>query len=334
MLPAPKEMDDGPRRDNPIILHFTHAIGGIIMDRLEMLRTFVAVADHASFAEAARRLRVSPTAASRAVAALEESLGTALLRRTTRSVRLTGEGALYLERCRAALADLDDAALALRGHGATPGGTLVITAPVTFGRLHILPVVTGLLQAYPALTVELTLVDRVVRLVDEGIDIAVRIGDLSDSSLHALKVAEVRRILVASPAYLASRGTPANAADLHNHAIISFTEIDRAHEWRFGAAGKPAIRIEPRLTVNTADAAIAAAADGAGIARVLSYQAIDAIAAGRVVSLLDDCAPPPIPVHLVYQANRRASVNVRAFIDAARARFAGLNLSGDPGHGQ
>ncbi|RUN75611.1 LysR family transcriptional regulator [Sphingomonas sp. TF3] len=298
------------------------------MDRLEMLRTFVAVADHASFAEAARLLRVSPTAASRAVAALELSLGTPLLRRTTRSVRLTDEGAAYLERCRAALIELDDAALALQGAGALPGGSLVVTAPVTFGRLHILPIATGLLRDHPRLDVELTLIDRVVRLVDEGIDVAVRIGDLSDSSLHALKVAEVRRVLVASPGYLAAHGAPGNVPALHGHALISFTEIDRAHEWRFGTTGKTAIRIEPRLTVNTADAAIAAATDGVGIARVLSYQALAAIASGRLVTVLDGAAPPPAPVHLVYQANRRASVNVRAFIDAARAHFSGLDLTG------
>lgn len=298
------------------------------MDRLEMLRTFVAVADHASFAEAARRLRVSPTAASRAVAALELSLGTPLLRRTTRSVRLTDEGAAYLERCRAALIELDDAALALQSAGALPGGSLVVTAPVTFGRLHILPIATGLLRDHPRLDVELTLIDRVVRLVDEGIDVAVRIGDLSDSSLHALKVAEVRRVLVASPGYLAAHGAPGNVPALHGHALISFTEIDRALEWRFGTTGKTAIRIEPRLTVNTADAAIAAATDGVGIARVLSYQALAAIASGQLVTVLDGAAPPPAPVHLVYQANRRASVNVRAFIDAARAHFSGLDLTG------
>jgi DNA-binding transcriptional LysR family regulator len=296
------------------------------MDQFEMIRTFVAVADKGSFAEAARRQRVSPTAASRSVAMLEKTLGTALLSRTTRSVRLTDAGALYLERCRAILADLDDAALALRGDCAAPGGTLVITAPVTFGRLHILPIATGLLRDFPALKVEMTLIDRVVRLVDEGVDIAVRIGDLSDSSLHALKIAEVRRILVASPAYLAKYGTPANVAALHQHALISFTELERADEWRFGPSGKPAIRIEPRLIVNTADAAIAAAAADAGIARVLSYQALATITTGYVATLLDEYAPPPVPVHLVYQANRRASANVRAFIEAARIYFASLDL--------
>lgn len=298
------------------------------MDRLDMLRTFVAVADHASFAEAARRMRISPTAASRAVATLEDSLGAVLLRRTTRSVRLTEEGAAYLRHCRAALGELDDAALALRGDKATPSGTLVLTAPVTFGRLHILPIVTTLLRANPGLKVELTLIDRVVRLVDEGVDVAVRIGDLSDSGLHALKVAEVRRVLVASPAYLAAHGRPANVPALHDHALLSFVEIDRAQEWRFGPNGKIAIRIEPRLTLNTADAAVRAAIDGLGIVRLLSYQTLDAVASCRLVTVFDELAPPPIPVHLVYQASRRASINVRALIDAARSYFSGLDLSG------
>lgn len=297
------------------------------MDRLDALRTFVAVADRASFAEAARIMRISPTAASRAVASLEASLGTALLRRTTRSVRLTEHGAAYLERCRAALIELDDAALTLRGDGATPGGTLVITAPVTFGRLHILPLANRLLRQNRGLRVSLTLIDRVVRLVDEGIDVAVRIGDLSDSSLHALKIAEVRRILVASPAYLAARGMPATIPALHDHDLISFAELDRASEWRFGPSGKPAIRVEPRLIVNSADATIAAAIEGLGIARVLSYQALDALSIGKLVALHDQLAPPPVPVHLVYQANRRASVNVRAFIEAARGHFLGLDLT-------
>jgi DNA-binding transcriptional LysR family regulator len=324
---CPLKMSSTPFCDNPFNRNFTIADIGTIMDRLEELRTFVAVADQASFAEAARRMRISPTAASRAVASLEASLGATLLQRTTRSVRLTEDGAAYLEHCRAALAELDDAALALRGDGATPGGTLVITAPVAFGRLHILPVAVRLLRTHGAIKVELTLIDRVVRLVDEGIDVAVRIGDLSDSSLHALKITEVRRVLVASPGYLALRGSPANVPALHDHALISFAELDRALEWRFGPGGKPAIRIEPRLIVNTADAVIAAAMDGMGIARVLSYQAIEAIAAGKLVTLLDDMSPPPIPVHLVYQANRRASVNVRAFIDAAREHFGELRLT-------
>ena len=292
-----------------------------------MLRIFVAVADRASFAEAARRLRVSPTAASRAISALEVSLGATLLRRTTRSVRLTEDGAIYLERCRVILAEIESAELAVRGAGATPGGGLVVTAPVTFGRLHILPIIGGLLRAHPALKVDLLLVDRNVRLVDEGVDVAVRIGDLSDSSLQAAKVSEVRRILVASPGYIVANGEPMAVAALRDHALVSFSEIDRSQEWRFGGDGQPTIRIEPRLTVNTADAAVAAAIDGVGIARVLSYQAIDAIAAGRLVTILDADAPPPIPVHLVFQANRRGSANVRGMLASARRYFGGRDLT-------
>lgn len=272
-------------------------------------------------------MRISPTAASRAVASLEQSLGVVLLQRTTRSVRLTEDGATYLQHCRVALTELDDAALALRGGQATPSGKLVLTAPVTFGRLHILPIIAQLLRSNQGLKVEVTLIDRVVRLVDEGIDVAVRIGDLSDTSLHALKVAEVRRVLVASPNYFAVHGQPKNIPGLHDHALLSFTELDHMHEWRFGPSGKIAIRIEPRLTLNTADAAVTAAIEGLGIVRLLSYQANDAIAAGQLVTIFDELAPPPLPVHLVYQANRRTSPNVRAFIDIAKAYFKGRNLT-------
>ena len=293
------------------------------MDRLDALRTFIAVADKGSFTEAARSLNVSGTAATRAVASLEASLGAALFRRTTRSVRLTDDGIAYLDRCRAALADLDDAAEMLRGRSSEPRGTLVVTAPVVFGRLHILPVITGLLERFPALDVRLSLIDRVVRLAEEGIDVAVRIADLSDSALHALRVAEIRRVLTASPEYLMQHNAPKSASDLHDHALISFDQLAGAtSEWRFGQTGKPAIRIAPRLTVNSADAAISAARAGLGIVRTLSYQVADDIAAGRLTPLLVDLEPPPVPVNLVFQANRRSTPNVRAFLDAAKLYFA------------
>ncbi len=291
------------------------------MDRLDMLRTFVAVADAASFAEGARRRHVSATAASRAIATLEADLGSELLSRTTRSVRLTDAGAAYLSHCRTALAELDDAALELKGKGAAPGGAMIVTAPVVFGRLHIVPLITRLLIAHPALSVRMLLVDRVVRLVDEGIDIAIRIGDLADSALHAIKLGDVQRRLVASPDFVARAGAPRNAAALHDYCLISFDTIDTGHDWRFGDGST--IRIAPRLTVNGADAAILAAEQGLGIARILSYQVADAVAAGRLVTVLDDIAPLPMPVHLVYQPRRGAQPNVRAFIEAARTHFAG-----------
>lgn len=293
------------------------------MDRLDSLRTFIAVADKGSFTEAARSLNVSGTAATRAVSSLEAALGVTLFMRTTRSVRLTEEGAAYLERCRAALADLDDAAEMLRGRTSEPRGTLVVTAPVVFGRLHILPVVTQLLARFPAFDVRLMLIDRVVRLAEEGIDVAVRIADLSDSALHALRVAEVRRVLTASPDYLAKHGEPRSATELHEHVLISFDQLAGANsEWRFGATGKPAIRIAPRLTVNSADAAIAAARAGLGIVRTLSYQVAEDIAAGRLKPVLVDLEPPPVPVNLVFQGSRRSSPNVRTFLDTAKLHFA------------
>ncbi len=288
------------------------------MDRLDRLRVFVAIADKASFTEAARALGVSPTAASRGVAELETSLGVALLRRTTRSVALTPEGAAYLERCRRVLEELDDAARSIRGDKADPRGLLIVTAPVLFGRMHILPIVTHLLRAYTELDVRLGLTDRFTRLVEEGVDVAVRIGDLADSSLHATRVAEVRRVLVASPAYVAARGAPATPADLSDHDIIAFEGFILNGEWRFGPKLETVVRCEPRLVTDSIEAAIDAAIEGIGIARALSYQTDHHVAAGRLSYLLSDVEPPPWPVNLVYQANRLRAPNVRAFLDEAR----------------
>lgn len=291
------------------------------MDRLDQLRLFANVAEQASFAEAARRQGVSPTAASRAVAALEAELGATLLHRTTRSVTLTPEGAAYLERCRRALEELDEGARSLRGEDASPRGLLILTAPVVFGRLHILPLVTALLREHPALEVRMALTDRVVRLAEEGIDVAVRIGPLPDSALHAVTLTEVRRVLVASPAYLAARGEPTDVAALHAHDLIAFDNFTRNGEWRFGPAGGTVQRVQPRLLTNSVEATIDAAIDGLGIARVLSYQVAGHLAAGRLRRLLPAEEPPALPVSLVFQANRQRSPNVRALIALARARI-------------
>ncbi len=288
------------------------------MDGLDRLRVFVAIADKASFTEAARALGISPTATSRGMAELETSLGVALLRRTTRSVTLTPEGAAYLERCRRVLEDLDDAARSIRGDKAEPRGLLIVTAPVLFGRMHILPIVTRLLRAYPGLDVRLTLTDRFARLVEEGVDVAVRIGDLADSSLHALRLTEVRRVLIASPAYLAARGEPTTPTDLRGHDIIAFEGFALNGEWRFGPKLETVVRCEPRLLTDSIEAAIDAAIEGIGIARTLSYQVDHHVAAGRLRYLLTDLEPPPWPVNLVYQANRLRSPNVRVFLDEAR----------------
>jgi DNA-binding transcriptional LysR family regulator len=292
------------------------------MDHMLALRTFVAVANKGSFVEAARALGISPTAASRGIAALEESLGVTLLRRTTRSVALTPEGETYLDRCRRALEELDDAARVVRGDAAEPRGLLIVTAPVVFGRMHILPLVDRLLRAHPALDVRLTLTDRVVRLVEEGIDVAVRIADLSDSALHAVRITQVRRVLVASPKYLKSRGVPATAAELGHHDLIAFDNFTRNGEWRFGPGGEEAVKCEPRLMTNSVEAAIDATLSGLGISRVLDYQVEQHIAAGRLRYVLASQDPPPVPVSLVYQANRLRSPNARVLIEAARHHFA------------
>ncbi|PTM42745.1 LysR family transcriptional regulator [Bosea sp. 124] len=288
------------------------------MDRMLALRTFAAVARLRSFAAAARQLRLSPTAASRAVALLEDELGTPLLLRTTRSVSLTAEGAAYLEACQSALEQLDDAARRIRGEDAEPRGRLVVTAPVVFGRMHVLPVVTRLLRAHPRLSVQLQLADRVVRLAEEGVDAAVRIGELADSALHQVKLAQVRRILVASPAYLAARGEPTDVAGLAGHDLIAFDTFTANGEWRFTASGRPAARVEARLITNSVETAIDAATAGLGICRVLSYQVRRDLADGRLRRILQDFEPPALPVSLIFPANRRGSPNVGAFIKAAQ----------------
>lgn len=291
------------------------------MDRLDMLRTFAEVADRASFTEAARERRISPTAASRAVASLERMLGVSLFRRTTRQVALTPEGATYLEQCRHALALLDDAARTLRGEDAEPRGLLVVTAPVVFGRMHILPLIADLLCAHPALDVRLTLTDRVVRLVEEGIDVAVRIADLPDSALHAVRLGEVRRVLVASPGYLAARGAPSAVEALGEHDLIVFDAFAQNGEWRFGGKGRPALRVEPRLLTNSVEAAIDAAVAGLGITRALSYQVSSHIAEGRLTAVLSEHEPPAVPVTLLFQTSRQRSPNLRAFVDLASKRL-------------
>ncbi len=291
------------------------------MDRLGALRTFVAVAQRGSFSEAARTLHVSPTAASRAIGDLEDSLGVLLLRRTTRSVSLTPEGAAYLERCKIALDELDDAERSIRGETAEPRGVLRLTAPELFGRLHILPIAMALMAAHPDLHVELVLTDRLVKLVEDGVDVAVRIADLSDSAMHAIRVSEIHRVLVASPDYLARRGTPESVAHLHDHDLIMFDNFAPNGEWRFGTQGKPAIKIEPRLMTNNISAAVDAVIAGGGIARLMCYQVADHARAGRLAYLLTEFTPPSVPVNLVFQAKRRSAPNVRAFIDAARAHF-------------
>lgn len=286
------------------------------------MATFLAVVDSGGFASAARQLNQSPPAVTRAVADLEERLGLRLLTRTTRVVRVTEAGARYAEDCRRILADIDEAEAAAAGSHATPRGTLHLTAPAMFGRLHVTPIVVSYLQAFPEVDVECLFVDRVVNVVEEGIDIAVRIGELPDSSLQAVRVGGVRRVLVAAPSYLSAHGVPQRPEDLSQHLLISASGISPVADWRFNDHGKPLmIRTQPRLRTTTNDSAIAAAVAGLGITRLMSYQAADAVRSGALQLLLEDYETAPLPVHLVHHEGRRVTQKVRAFIDLAVERL-------------
>lgn len=295
------------------------------MDKLRTLKTFIAVAEHSSFAEAGRRLHMSPTTVSRAIAGLEADLGVQLLMRTTRSVRLTDEGAGFLTRCKAGIAEIEAAYDAAQSGLNLPRGTLTVTAPVIFGRQHVLPIVVELLQRYPELQVRLRLLDRVVSLVDEGIDVAVRIANLPDSSLHMLRLGEVRPVFSASPAYLNARGRPMSTNQLRNHDLIGLEDESGPHRgWgqdafrRFGQAA--------RIAVNNMDAAVSAAVAGLGIVRTLSYQIADELAAGRLERILVDDTAPALPISLLFQSGRKDHPNVRAFVNVARRHLPGQSL--------
>lgn len=293
------------------------------MDRLEAFEMFTAVAERGGFAAAARSLRSSPPAVTRGIAALEQRLGTSLFHRTTRAVSLTDEGTRLLERIKPILAALDDVEKAVRGAQAEPSGLLYITAPVAFGRLHVLPVVAELLDRHKQLDIRMTLVDRNVRIVEEGIDMAVRIGALPDSSMKAVRIGAVRQVLVASPAYLARTGAPSAPQDLVDHRLIAMDGPRAGTEWRFGEKGRMRIEVRPRLLLNTVDSAIAAAEAGIGIANLLSYQADAGLSAGRLVEVLRDHGTEPIPIQLLFDAGRSRSPAARAFIEAMRERASG-----------
>jgi DNA-binding transcriptional LysR family regulator len=292
------------------------------MDRTDGIAVFVEVADHGSFAEAARRLGRSPAAVTRAVAELEARLGVRLLTRTTRAVSTTEAGERFLGGAKRVLADLDEIERAAAGEGTAPRGELRLTAPILFGRLHVLPIVTEFLDRFPDVRVALTLIDRPVDLVEEGLDVAVRIGALAESSAVATRVGAVRRIVVASPDYLAQRGTPQVPADLQAHAVVAFSGIAGVEHWVFReAAGDASVAIRPRLVVTTAEAAIDAAKAGFGITRVLSYQAAEDVARGSLLRVLPAYEGDDVPIHLVYPGGRHPPPKLRAFLDFTMPRL-------------
>ena len=298
------------------------------MDRLQGMEIFVAVAEAGGFAKAAARLHLSPPVVTRAVAALEERLGVRLLNRTTRSVAPTEAGLRFLDSARTLLHQVEAAEKEVAGDLAEPSGQLTVSASVTLGRCAVAPVAAEFLRAWPKVSISLLFVDRPVNLVEEGIDVAVRIGELPDSSLVARRVGGVRRVLVASPGYLAAHGTPHAAAELRSHDVIGFTGLMPNREWHYLQDGRSEhLRLSPRLETNDLTAAIAAAEAGDGITLAPCYVVAEAISQGRLVPVLPHLAGPPVPVQVVHAQSRLAAPKLRAFVDLAvrrlRERLAG-----------
>lgn len=289
------------------------------MDRWQAMRIFVKVAETASFAEAARQLNLSAPAVTRAIAALEETIGARLFVRTTRSVKLTEGGGRYLEDCRRILSDIVEAEAAAGGSYATPTGTLSVTASLLFGQMHVLPILMDYLDAYPSMAVRTLFIDRPVNIIDEGIDVAVRIGHLPDSGFTAIRVGRVRRVVCGAPAYFARHGTPASPADLRDHRIAASTSAWASTDWRFG--GDQRVTVRPALQCNTNEAVISAALAGWGLTRVLHYQVGPALDSGRLRIVLAEHEEDPLPIHVLHPEGRHAPAKVRAFVDLAVDRL-------------
>jgi DNA-binding transcriptional LysR family regulator len=300
------------------------------MDRFQEMQVFLAVAEEQGFAAAARRLNMSPPSVTRAVAALEERIGTLLLARTTRSVHITEAGQRYVEDCRRILAELEEAEESAAGSHAIARGQLTLTAPVLFGELFVTPVLVDYLEQHPAVSIKALLVDRVVSMVDEGIDVAVRIGNLPDSGLHTVKVGEVRLVVCASPAYLNQHGRPQHPDQLLQARVVEAASSSLVSDWRFaGPEGSLSVRPEPRLVVTANQAAINAACLGWGLTRVLSYQVAGKVAAGELEIVLEHFELPPLPIHVVYQGGRKVPAKVRTFVDFCAQRL-GQDLALNP----
>jgi DNA-binding transcriptional LysR family regulator len=294
------------------------------VDRAHLMTVFLAVAEAQNFAAAARRLGMSAPAVTRAIASLEEHLGVKLILRTTRSVRLTDVGHRYLEDVRLILAKLADAAEAARGVNSAVQGHLNITAPALFGISHVMPCIDAYLGKFPRMSISGYFLDRIVDLREEGMDVAIRIGFLPDTSLEAIRVGQVRRVLCASPGYLKAHGTPRDPSELERHAVVMAAPLSPGNEWKFRSHGTSlALRLAPRLIVGTNDSALEAAVLGSGITQLLSYQVAAHLDAGRLAIVLPDHEEPPWPVHVVYEKERGESPRARAFIDLLVHRLRG-----------
>ncbi|WP_299138193.1 LysR family transcriptional regulator [uncultured Tateyamaria sp.] len=291
------------------------------MDRLQSLEIFIAVAEAQSFAEGARRMGLSAPSATRGVNGLEARLGTRLFTRTTRRVRLTEVGQAYLEDARHILAQVQAADEAAVGAATNPVGQLRITCPTEFGRIYVAPVLTEFLDLHPSVQADVLMVDRVVNMVEEGFDLAVRIGPLPSSGLTAVRVGQVRRVVCGTPAYFAKNGVPETPSDLRDHQIVSAGAASPTTEWRFGRDQQEAVRIHPRLSVSSVAASISVAKRDWGLCRALSYQIGPDLEDGTLQTVLDAHEPAALPIHLVHVEGRRAPAKIRAFIELAKERL-------------
>jgi DNA-binding transcriptional LysR family regulator len=292
------------------------------MDRLKSMSTLLAAVEAGSLSGASRKLRMPLATVSRKVSELETHLRVRLLNRSSRRLTLTDAGRSYVAACKRILEDIGTAERAAAGEYSAPRGELIMTAPIVFGRLHVLPVVIAFLEAYPEIDVRLALADSVIDLLENQVDVALRIGELPDSSLVATRVGAIRRVVCASPRYFAERGAPKIPGDLTAHACITFGGLTSPQEWIFkvGRSAK-SVAVHSRLVVNTAEAAVDAAVASIGITRVLSYQAAAALRSGALTLALRDFEPAPSPVSLVHAGQPLLPLKLRAFLDFATPRL-------------
>jgi DNA-binding transcriptional LysR family regulator len=292
------------------------------MDRIEAMSTLLAVVEAGSLSAASRKLRVPLTSVSRRISDLEAHLKTQLLNRSSRRVTLTDAAESYNQACRRILDELDEAERVASGEYRAPQGELTVTASLVLGRVHVMPVAAAFLKAYPDILLRLRLSDRVISLQEEHVDLGIRTGPLPDSGIVARRIGSVRRILCASPDYLASRGRPETPQDIMAHDCVTFTGFTHAESWEFQTGGSPAsVPIRSRLQVDAAEAVVEAALAGAGIARLFSFHVAQAVKDGRLSLLLEQFEPPQLPVNIVYPGSALLPLKVRAFLDFAAPRL-------------
>ncbi|MBC8999401.1 MULTISPECIES: LysR family transcriptional regulator [unclassified Pseudomonas] len=292
------------------------------MDRFQEMQIFMTVAEEEGFAAAARRLNISPPSVTRAIAAMEERIGTQLLSRTTRSLHLTEAGQRYLDDCRRILGEVNEAEEAAAGSYSIPCGHLTVTAPVLFGELYIAPLLAEYLDQFPSVHLNALLVDRVTSMVDEGIDVAIRIGHLHENNQHGIKVGEVRQVICGAPKYFEEFGRPRHPGELGSAKIVMSSASHLLSDWQFENEGNAlSFRFDPRLVVTANQAAINIACLGWGVTRVLSYQVASQVAAGELEVVLQDFEPPALPIQVVYLKSNRVPAKIRTFVDFLTERL-------------